>query len=254
MMEDGFLSRFTIVEYTGERPPHNHSALRAPDGALADALAYLCGQSLNLLQAGKRQDVGRDEQSAIMLHEFDLECDKQINSTNDESHRQMWNRAALKVARIAALLAVADNYIHPVIQAHHVEWALLVVSKDIALMGRRMENGDVGANDTTRERKLLALAKEYITQGVLDSYGVPHAMQQQGIIPRKFFQIRAARQAAFSSHRMGSTGALDATLRSLIDSGYLMELNKDKQIEAFGYHGKCYRVLQLDFDRKKSEL
>lgn len=252
MMEDGFLSRFTIIEYTGDRPAHNHNTLDRPSDALADALAQLADHSMNLLTRQARQEVGRDQASADILGAFDVECDTQINSTKDEAHRQMWNRATLKVLRISALLAVADNYTHPVMQQHHVEWAITVVRKDIAIMGMRISEGDVGVNDTSRERKLLALARDYIKNGVPASYGVPDDMQQQGIVPRKFFQMRASRQAAFSKHRMGSTNALDATIRSLIDSGYLMELNRDKQVEAFGYHGKCYRVLNLDTEYKKS--
>ncbi len=252
MMEDGFLSRFTMIEYTGERPAHNYGAITEPDGALAEAIAQLCSHSNDLLRANRRQAVGRDEAAAQLMLAFDKECDIEINKTTDEAHRQMWNRAALKVMRISALLAVGDNYMHPVVQAHHVEWALDVVRRDIAVMGRRMADGDIGVNDTSRERKLLMLAREYIREPVPSGYNVPDTMRQAGIIPRKYFQIRASRLTSFSNHRLGSSNALDATLRALCDGGYLMEVNRDKMMEKFSFHGKSYQVLDLDFGGKKS--
>lgn len=246
MMEDGFLSRFTIVEYDGPRPKHNDAALKQPDSALADAMAQLCNQSISLLTRQTRQEVGRSEEAMAIIHQFDVECDLKINSTQDESFRQMWNRAALKVMRISALLAVADNYVHPVVEKAHVLWAIDLIRRDITVMGKKIDDGDVGINDNAREKKVISLIKEYVKYGAAESYRIPSAMQLQGIIPRKYFQIRLARHAAFSQHKLGSTLAMDVTIRSLVDSGYLMEVDKVKQLEHFNYHGKCYRVVNLD--------
>ena len=246
MMEDGFLSRFTIVEYDGERPKNNAEALKEPDSALADAIAQLCNQSISLLTRQSRQEVGRSPEAAAVLHNFDVECDYKINSTADESYRQMWNRAALKVTRIAALLAVADNYIHPVMDRVHVDWAIDLIRRDIAVMSKRMNEGDIGINDNAREKKVIALIKEYIKFGAAESYQIPSAMQAQGIIPRKYFQIRLARHSAFNQHRLGSTLAMESTLRSLVDCGYLVEVDKTAQLQHYNYHGKCYRVVNLD--------
>lgn len=245
MMEDGFMSRFTIIEYAGERPPHNYKAIETPDAALAGALAGLAYHCRDLINRNHQHEVGRNAESAQLLHDFDLRCDAEINSTTDESHRQMWNRAALKVMRISALLAVADNYVHPVIEAHHVTWALDVVMRDIGIMKRRMEDGDVGLNDTSRERKLLSVCRDFLRNNIAKSYNVPEAMHKQGIIPRQYLQIKIQKQASFTQHKLGSTAALDQCLRSLVDSGYLMELDKAKQVEAFGFHGKSYRILNL---------
>lgn len=245
MMEDGFLSRFTIIEYDGERPEHNYNALREPDKALADALASIAIQALTLMSHNKRQDVGRDEMAGAIWYQFDKECDSQINSTDDESHRQMWNRAALKVLRISALLAVADNYIHPVIQEAHITWAIAVVRKDIGMMTRKFGDGDVGSGDNAREKKLKAICRGYL-QGVADSYKIPLAMVQAGIIPRKFLQLKISSISSFTTHRNGAIIALDSTLRSLVDNGSLMEIPKAKLITDYKFHGKSYQILNID--------
>lgn len=245
MMEDGFLSRFTIVEYNGERPPLNAEAITVPPQALTDSIANLGQHARHLIGINQNVAVTRCNESAILLQQFEQECDAQINSTTDESWRQMWNRASLKVMRIAALLAVADNWFHPQIQVHHVQWALDLIRRDIAIMSKRIDDGDVGIGDDSRERKLLAVCGDYLTGKVGKGYGVPDGMQSMGIVPRKYLLARCGRATAFSGHRMGSSGALDITLRSLCDSGYLMEVDKNKMIEQYSFHGKCYRILDL---------
>lgn len=245
MMKDGFLSRFTMIAYSGKRVPHNHNALQHPDNALSDALAHLCAHSLSILSRQGRQDVGRDAEAAYMLGQFDKEYDDKINATEDESYRQMYNRAQLKILRISALLAVGDNYIHPVIQKHHVEWAKEVVERDIQIMDMKIKEGDVGLSDNSRERKILSLCRHYLVKGAPASYGIPESLQNAGIVTRKFLQIRIAQQNSFTNHRLGANAALDLTLRSLVDSGYLMEVEKAECVKKFNYQGKCYRVIDL---------
>jgi hypothetical protein len=247
MMEDGFLSRFLVMEYEGERPDENISRLDAPDDRLLDWFKGMLVQAGQLIRERKYQVVHPDEDAAHLLDAFSKECDGEIRKAgDDESRRQMWNRAHLKALKVAGLLAVSDNHMHPVIDHMQAAWAIALIRRDIAVFTKRLQSGDIGSDDKARERKLLAVAREYLKKGAADSYKIPAAMQQQGILPRKYLQIRTTTLPAFSNHKFGSAGAIDATIRTLIDSGYFMECDKHKMIEAFGFHGKCYRVLQLN--------
>ncbi len=249
MMEDGFLSRFLIIEYEGDRPPENAERIDAPDAALKDVLNNMAIQASLMISKDYSCPVGRDEEAAALMHQFNLVCDANINATNDESKRQMWNRAALKSLRIAALLAVADNWMTPCIRRHHVEWAQTVVNRDIAVMKRRLETGDVGAGDNARERKMIAILKEYLLNPVPGSYKVPDTMRQNSIVPRSYLQVRTKQVASFNNHKLGPIRALDDTLGSMVSSGYLIEVDKSKVAEAYNYHGKSYRIIRLpDFD------
>lgn len=255
MMEDGFLSRFTVIEYDGPRPPLNPAPVLVPNQALGDAVANLAQTAMAFLGQNRNIEVTRTNPAAEMLSEFEQECDREINSTTDESWRQMWNRASLKAMRISALLAVADNCTDPVVQPHYVDWALQVVRRDIAIMARRLESGDVGTGDNSRERKILAAISEYLEgAGAQGGYAIPASMVQQAIVPRKFLQIRVARVNAFANHRLGANAALDMTLKSMSDSGYIQEVPKEKLVAEHLFHGKAYRILQLpDYasDRKR---
>lgn len=245
MMEDGFLSRFNIVEYNGQRPPTNPDPIIVPDPQLTQSLSVLIIQAMTLLTRYQHCEVGFSPEAAEIEQHFDRVCDEQINSTGDEGHRQMWNRAHLKVKRISALLAVADNPFHPLVSVEHINWAMDLVHRDIAVMGRRIAEGDIGQGDPARERKLISIMRGYMAKPVAKSYKIPSAMQENGIVPRKYLQIRVARVTAFSSHRLGSSSALDMALRSLVDSGYIMEVDTKGLQDAYNFHGKCYRILTL---------
>lgn len=246
MMEDGFLSRFIMVEYNGERPPLNEDAVTVPHPLLSDYISDLCVQALTLNSRSVNTMVERDTVAKEMFKDFENECDNNINSRkDDESWRQMWNRGALKALRVAALLAIADNFMQPVIRADHAAWAIELIRRDIALMSRKIDEGDVGVNDTSRERKVIAIIRDYLVNGAPASYGIIDSLRRDGIIPRNYLQKRTATVTSFSSHRSGSTVALDQTVRSLIDSGYLVEASKDKILKEHGTHGKCFKIVHL---------
>jgi hypothetical protein len=245
MMEDGFLSRFTVIEYNGERPANNSRGIIAPHQALKDALCSLFTQAAALNQRFETQEVTRSYEATQILDAFDKECDSKINGSEDEGFRQMWNRAHLKVYRIAALLAVADDHVNPVISKLHTEWALDVIRRDIGVMSRRISSGDVGVGDSSREKKILTIIHKFLKEGAPPSYGVPEEMRKNAVVPRKYLQICTQRASNFTSHRGGQNMALDLTIKSLIDSGYLQEYAKDKAAKDFDFLGKCYRVITL---------
>lgn len=253
MMEDGFLSRFTVIEYTGERPPANKTPLQPPHPALLD---YLCGLITHAISLNERfvtQEVAHSPESEALLSAFDLECDKNINNSEDEGYRQMWNRAHLKAYRIAALLAVGDDHTNPIIRREHAEWGLEVVRRDIAVMSRRINSGDVGVGDAPREKKILSIIQKYLAKGAPESYGASDVMRKAAVVPRKLLQISTQRATQFTSHKAGQNAALDATIKSLIDSGYLVEVQKDKAAKEFNFVGKCYRVINLPMNTEETK-
>ncbi len=245
MMEDGFLSRFLVIAYNGDRPDENKAMVEYPDSALVNYLCSLAVQADTNIGNGQSQMVERTEEAARILAAFSHDAADRIRGTNDEARRQMWNRAVLKVLRIAAILAVSDNFMHPVINKEHCDWAITLIMADIDIMKKRLSSGDVGLNDTSRERKAVAVIQEFLSKPIPKSYKVPEAMREAGIIPRPYMQQRTARASAFYKHKFGPNKALTETLQGLIDSGYLMEVKGDKLVEMFNYHGKAFRIIKL---------
>jgi hypothetical protein len=157
----------------------------------------------------------------------------------------MWNRAHLKAIKVAGLLAVTDNPFAPLVTRVHAEWALNLIYRDIKIMGKKIHEGDVGDGDAVRERKLLSTLVHYLQNKPAQSYRVSEDMRKAGVVSRSYLLLRLQRVNSFVKHRLGQTAALDMTLRSLCDSGYIAEVTRDRIPPEWNFHGKCYRVLTI---------
>jgi hypothetical protein len=249
MMADGFMSRFLVVSYPGDRPLPN----RVRNGQLPrDDLDHWRGLVDHALQyqfpiSTPAAIVAKPTPEAeAMLDAFDLSCIANLNATDEESERQVWSRAHLKAMKVACLLAVADHYLVPTVRPEHVEWALALVRRDVEVFQSRNRNGDIGSGDNARERKLMSIIRDYIlSPSIPPSYKVPVQMHKDGFIPRSYLQIRITSLPAFANHKLGATKALDEAMRSLAANGYVMEVKQDKVVEMYGHFGKTYRILDL---------
>ena len=112
-------------------------------------------------------------------------------------------------------------------------------------MTRRITCGDVGISDASREMKLLHVFREYLANKIPESYGIDEAMRLDGVIPRRFIQLRISRLSPFANHKLGAIAAMDQAIRSLEASGYILELDRKLCDERWGFTGKCYRIVNL---------
>lgn len=249
MMADGFLSRFLSVSYEGDRPPPNRERAAFLDeedqsvwkAIVGHMVSFQCPINTPVPCVVKPNDDAQEK-----LERYEIECIANLHAAGDEeSARQVWSRAHLKVMKVASLLAVTENYLNPIVRIEHVAWARTLVELDIATFQQRQRSGDVGISDDARERKLLQIMRDYLQNAPKPSYKVPEGMRENSIVPRSYLQMRTATLPAFSSHKLGSARALDETLRSLDHSGYIMDVDKPKVIESYSYFGKAYRILKL---------
>lgn len=252
MMEDGFLSRFSIIEYKGDRVVDNEDAYHDMEHNLLERISYLVGYSLRLLDNNKVVKVQVDATAKAMLREFSLLCDNEINGTESEGWRQMWNRAHLKVLRLSAMLASTSNCETPIIEPPHVMWSMTMVRRDIDIMTHHLNSGDIGSDDLSRDKKVIGIIRKYLTVGPPPSYGIPLEMTDAFIIPRKHIQNATSRLNQFKNHKMGSTNALNSVIKSLTDLGMIIVCDKKKIIEDFPgmSHGTCYKVLHLPGEKE----
>ncbi len=245
MLADGFLSRFITTEYVGPRPRANEARVLAPPKELVEHLQDLLVYSRDLGRRRARKTVVLGIQAQKQLSDFNEECDEQIDAADSEAITQPWNRAHLKALRVACLLAAAQNPLQPEVSGEQAEWALGLVRRDISRYLSRLQSGDIGQGDDERMKKLLYLMHEFLAQPLAPGYGVPQEMQRDGVVPRKYLQIRAARIGIFKMHKLGGKRALDDAIANCMDSGYIVEMPKEKAGEAYTYQGRCFRVVQL---------
>lgn len=243
MMADGFMSRFLTVEYKGERPPLNNIENVTPDQALVDSMVELANHAHEVIMSSSVIFVTRSQEAARILEAFEKECDAKINMTEDEAQRQMWNRASLKVLRVSALLAVADNDKIPVVKVEHALWSIKLVRHGIAMMEQRINTGDVGLSDGSREKKLITVIREYLFKRPPPGYRITDEMYQAKVITRMYLSQRIQKHAAFENHRMGSSKALDFTIEHLIQNGCLQALDKTDAYDKLKIRGRAYQIL-----------
>jgi hypothetical protein len=124
-------------------------------------------------------------------------------------------------------------------------WAINAVEKNINAFKEKLSSGDIGCDDHSRESKLLSVLKRYLQAPPKPSYKIPVGMWEKNIITRKYIQQNVSSSSAFINHKMGAINGLDATLRSMVDSGYLHDVDKMRVGSDYGAQGKCYHILNL---------
>ncbi len=259
--EDGFLSRWTVIERQSlVRPPRNKNPIVEPSAELLTGIVWMLNHAVQARLARKRSHIPCDVEAESLLNEFDAECDDEINKTRDSALRAAWNRSFVKVYRIAGNLAAADfcgwqswwahGHIQlnvPPLEIHkeHVEWAINLERRNIAALVTRIKTGGIGDGDDARRDKVEALLFEYMTEELPNSWQYIRELKEKQLVPYTWLQKRTQKVAAFEKHRMGATAALNYTIRSLVDTGILAECEKAKIAEEFHFNGKCYRIQTL---------
>ena len=250
MMSDGFMSRFCVIEYHGDRPARNPAYVDRPPEALVKHLATIIRHAGQASAKGIFQEVTFNATAKALLDRFDDECDAAIIGQDDENLRQLWNRAHLKALRVAALLAVGDQYLNPIVTEEQAAWAIALVRHGVSAFDKRIRQGDVGeGSDGGREQKVRDLCREFL---LLPADKMPawvkngEQMRQANIVPRIYLQRRTQRLATFEKHKLGHTNALNMAIKTAMTNGSLMEVKGDKLVEMFSFHGQGYRWLSAN--------
>ncbi len=78
MMRDGFMSRFCVIEYTGDRPDKNVTRVDQPPQPLTDHIARIIQQAELAAGTNAYQEVAFSDGARAMLDRFEDECDAAI--------------------------------------------------------------------------------------------------------------------------------------------------------------------------------
>lgn len=226
-ISSGFLPRFMVIEYKGERPPRNRNAWASPPADLVTRVADLCSTVLGMEQNATCTIVQVDSDAVALLDAFDEHADDQMRGAADVN-RQLWNRAHLKALRLAALIAVGVNPYAARVTAVEATWAIDLVKRDIATLLDRFTRGDVGEGDSKLQNDLIAVIKRYLAT-TSKKY---EAFQAKGCIPIRHLQQATAARAAFKNNKNGASRALKDTLSHLVEAGVLVQVAK-KQTESW---------------------
>jgi hypothetical protein len=240
-IQSGFVPRFTVIEYLGDRPNINDMPTKLSDNySLIDSLAKLCAQCLMLNNEHKVINVQVDEESALILDKYNVFCDEQIRG-KDEASRQIWNRAHLKVLKLAALVAVGINSFNPIITKDNVLWAIGIENENIKRILFKFHNGLTGQNSDINEQiqniELIKVIQQWLFKPFsrLGGFKDCEYLHTLRIVPHKFILIKLQAKKCFKDDKLGSTIAIKRALKSLEESGDILstrnkELYKTNQL------------------------
>lgn len=235
MIADGFLPRFTIIEYTGARVDRNKAAGDViPSDDLLRDFAQLCGHASNLNQRNDVNPVAETPEAEAMFEKYDRDVTAHMNGPSAKpTTKQLGNRAALKAMKLAAMLAVGVNPINPIVTDVEAKWAIDTVSYSTRLLEQRFERGDVGHGEAKQfaDIRLACIWALKETQ-----VGSTNEMKKAYIIPRRVLSRKTSGLESFKKDRIGATNAFDRCMKSLIADGVIQQIS-GRQAEQYVKRG-----------------
>ena len=246
IMADGFLSRFLVMEYNGERPLENENPITVPSKNLCEKIYSLLAQVATLTSTNQVCHVEQSPKALQISQAFNKYSGDMMYGEEDESKRQMYSRSHLKALRISAQLAVGRNKLKPVIEVEDINYALKIVKADIKRMQTKLAEGYIGSGDGPRELRILKIINDYAHTRPGHGYGINPKLYDDGLITHKYLYSRCARVSSFYNHKLGVAASFRMTVDSLINSGYIVERNKIDIERLYGHRvGRCYQILNL---------
>lgn len=236
---EGLLPRFTVIEYKGLRPPRNENAFFSPPENLVRDVSDLIVYCQEAQASNSHIPVIISDEAASIFSSFDRECDSHINYSHNEIAVQLYNRGHLKALKLAALLAVGVNFYAPVIDKKCCQWAINTIKRDIEPMSKKFTSGNIGNGDSKQVADVIIFCRKFIETPKADSPSL-ESMRIKRMIPHNLISRALLNMASFRKDKNGATNALKKTILHLIDSGVLIEANRQKIIEEFNSWGKVY--------------
>jgi len=248
MIESGMLPRFNIVEYHGARPPLNDAHnLAQPSFELIEKLSTLCAHCLMLNSQHKAIHVQQTPEAKAVFEQFDKHCDLNINSSDREVRRHLWNRAHINALKLAALISTGVNPYDPTIDLDMANWAIDLITTNVRNMLKRFDAGEIGIdNEETKQlTKTMQTVKEFVLNpwSEVEKYAQGLAnLHQERIVPYSYLQRRLACVATFRKDRMGATNAIKRSIKTLIERGDLQEVGRATMTKSYNSSAVAYMI------------
>lgn len=241
---EGLIPRFSIVEYTGGRPPRNRNANQPPPPHLATAFGQLVAVSLTTANNGTCANVQMNTDAVHLMDQLDAEADHHINGNGGEVERQLWNRSHLKALKLAALVAVGVNPHAPTVTGEIAQWAIDFIRRDVGVIQNRFRDGDVGAGEAKQEHDLRKVILEYLNKSYesVKSYGVTPDVHKDKVIPYDYLRRRGRMISVIANDRRGPAKAIQDMLRDMVAAGVLVQLPPQQVLERYKKRADMYAL------------
>ena len=236
----GFLARLTLIEYAGKIPerPSNYAPYVPED--LVDAVGaavFACNRQVSGVHA-----VPMEPAAALYFDELGRERVFRMNTAADELTRGAWNRLDLRIARLATVLAVGENWVQPVVTLANMKWAEGIVRFGLEYtVGERVSADRMGDGETRFTGDIEEFVNKwrgYTPAQRRASLNAPRALEENpNVFPYPSFKQYVKRRARFVNHKLGFNRAVELALDVALKDGLLDQLTPE-QCQQIGYSGR----------------
>ncbi len=254
MMNEGIVSRLWIFEHVGDDPEDNLDRLEVLPEPLLNHLRGLVINASQRRVLAPQESVSISPEARVVFENSLMHCKERKALAPNPAARQLWGRSHEKVLRLAALCAVADNYLCPEVSFAHADWAYNTMLRTNSNLRARVGEDIADDDDHSRERMVLDRCRRWLKESNIDPQR--EALRQQSVITRRFLQQEVGSKKIFKNFRGGAVQAFNLTMRSLIAQGYLIEPKQgsvkvpaksfwDGKPEEQTLTGECWKILEL---------
>jgi hypothetical protein len=249
LIVNGLLPRFTIIEYIGERPKLNKEREKiAPPKQLVEALEGLCEYAHKLNHTGTPQNVELDAEATFEFDRFEAFATDTINATKNDVAKHLWNRAHLKALKLAALVAVGNNFAFPIVTLEMAKWAIEIERTTAQRLLAKFASGETGdqSNDAVRVNKLRQVFNGFFERPVEELEGYFRADKQlrelraSGVVSERYLFQRIANLAAFKNAPQGTKRAMKDAIEQLIEFGEVVRVSNKQLPNLTNSNAKLY--------------
>jgi hypothetical protein len=260
MIDSGLLPRFMLFEYKGKRSYYNENAASVlPPLSLVTRLNDLVAHCNQLTMRGMVHHVELTPEAQRISKDYDKWSTDIMNNVEGNTVHELWNRSHLKVLKLAALQAISENYLSPVVNAHHINWAINIITKQTEHVIAKFETGLIGSASTTGEvrqlNEIVAVIREFMRDPAkYAKYGGKQEMAALGVIKESSVIMRLSAKAAFKNDRMGPNYAIKRGLKMLVEADDLRVVLEKDMLEQFGTAAKAYGMINAPKFAGKDEI
>ncbi len=251
MILAGLLPRFLMIEYDGNRQYFNESSIDVvPSKRLIDRMSQLTAYCKEVVHRRAVINVELDEEAKIKMRLYDRQTTDIINTIGHPAIDELWNRAHLKVLKLAAVVAIGINPFNPIVTINELNWAIPIVERDIKSLAHKFDIGEVGKNteEIKQYEDALRVLKEYVTKDVdyIVKYRGRPELHRDKVVCATYLSDKLKKLSSFKTDRIGATNALKKMIQVLLDNGVIAEVSYSEKVKRkYTYAGKIYAVISV---------
>ncbi|HOY61568.1 MAG TPA: DUF3987 domain-containing protein [bacterium] len=249
MIEEGLLPRFTMFEYKGKRQNRNENAhLIHPDPSLVADICHIVEYCHKANLDNKHIHINFTDDARTLLRDVERYVQQQIN--DDYAHttvKDLWNRAHLKMCKLASIIAIGLNPYVPTIDLIAADYARQIVLNDTINLIKKFERGEIGtpANEIAQINIAVEAIKYFLTTDyntISMSYGVKSKMIGDKVMPKSFLTRKLTSHKAFKNDRMGPNIAIKRVIGALVDMHIVIPINRVQCSKDYGLATESYAI------------